>query len=893
MDARPFVTGFAQGLLRAGSVATLILCATNLAQASAISMDPADWVVDRASGTIFQLVDFGGRSSVLQLGISPPAAQSSFHNWQGYSQTVDVPAGSSFIRGDIWIDQDWATGTSTDYVRTGIWGSAMSKDDVSGGTYINDHATFPIISFTNVDGVGRLEVWVEGAWVNLPGTADLLSYDGWNTFESRLLMLPEGTKIEYLVNGEVIYTYDDPVSESSAAVTPEQFWAVYLKARNNGVTEFDTYWSRLMAGIVLPEGEEIDGAEGDVLIEDEEPTVISDGAVFQGSVGATGGEQTKVVTFSGSATIEGGVFGENAQFQFGTGSSEPTVVKGNLELESGSSTIGGTPDNPVSVEGNVNVDSNSTFGGNFVVDGAVTNSGSTGPGNSIGMHVYNGGLTWTSTHVYEVELGADGNADLVIVTDNTPIDLATMGTIEVSSWPAGASVLLEHPYVIFAAPVLSGDPDTVFADVSLLDDLAFLTPTLSIEAGEDVWGGYAFNDLETLTWPMGFDYTDMDAVVLTLSADIDALQDAVDTPNQQAVADTLLGAAGSNAAAAAVFAQPDAAAAQNALNQLSGGIYASAGSLFIDQSLLLEDTMSSRLIGELAFDPSSLSDRSPDLSAPGTGSGALWGRLIGAWSETESDGNAGTLTSSSNGIVLGTDRQLDQTWRFGALVGYSSTSFEVEAEQASGTSDALQVGLYGSAQADGLTLRAGAGYTSGAVDIDRAVSFAGGDASVSGSFDTDTVLGFAELAYALDLGDVVLEPFAGVSLIRNSGGDYAETGGDAALTGSAAATQTAFTTLGLRTSAAFAIDDVLSARLDAMLGWRHAFGELDTSATHAMAGGESFTVSGTPVPRDSLVTKLGLRFDLWPGADMGLYYAGEFSSGHVSQSGQAQLAVRF
>ena len=267
MNRRSFVTGTAQSLLRAGSAAILLICATGLAQASAISMDPADWTVDRASGVVFQLVDFGGRSSVLQLGISPPASPSSFHNWQGYSQKVDVPAGSSFIRGDIWLQQSWSSGTTTDYVRTGIWGSAMPEADVANGAYVNDHATFPIISFTNVDGVGRLEVWVDGDWVVLPGTAGLLSYDGWNTFESRLLVLPEGTKIEYLVNGELIYTYEDPVSESSNPVSPEQLFAVYLKARNNGVTEFDTYWSRLLAGIVLPEGEALEGAEGDVLIE--------------------------------------------------------------------------------------------------------------------------------------------------------------------------------------------------------------------------------------------------------------------------------------------------------------------------------------------------------------------------------------------------------------------------------------------------------------------------------------------------------------------------------------------------------------------------------------------------------------------------------------------------
>ena len=132
--------------------------------------------------------------------------------------------------------------------------------------------------------------------------------------------------------------------------------------------------------------------------------------------------------------------------------------------------------------------------------------------------------------------------------------------------------------------------------------------------------------------------------------------------------------------------------------------------------------MSARLIGDLAFDPSALSSRSPDLEAPDAGTGALWARLMVAWSETDGDGNVGALSSSSNGIVLGTDRQLDETWRFGALVGYSSTSFEAEAEQASGTSDALQVGLYGSAEADGLSLRAGDGYTAGAKAWQQAIA---------------------------------------------------------------------------------------------------------------------------------------------------------------------------
>ena len=368
---------------------------------------------------------------------------------------MSLPAGKTYLRGDLWVPDTWQSGTDTDYVRTGLWGAAMPEDTVTGGTYVDAQATFPIISFTNVDGVGRLEVWrttvtggvSTGAWEEVPDTAGLLRYDSWNTLDLRLL--PDQNRIEYLLNGEVFYVWENPVSEGSAPVAPEQFWAIYLNARNNGYTVFDTYWSRLMAGIIVAEDVPITGADGDLLLEGPATEVsVADNAVIEGSLSVTGGDDGKTGTFGGSADIAGSVYGTNTSFSFSSTPGTQTTIGGNLELEGESFTTGGSMDNPVLVEGSINVGENGTFGGNFFVGGTVTNLGTTAPGNSIGLQV-SGGLSWGPTSTYAVEVDADGRADLVIVTGSTPLDLATMGNVVVSS--LSGAVLLGHDYVIFAA----------------------------------------------------------------------------------------------------------------------------------------------------------------------------------------------------------------------------------------------------------------------------------------------------------------------------------------------------------------------------------------------------------------------------------------------------------
>lgn len=894
-------------LLRAGVLSLLAavspLALSTAALAQSLSMDPDDWAIDR-TGTVFEQVEWQGRIGVLRLGISPPDAQLSFYNWQGYSQNVDVPAGDSFLRGDLWIPQEWDEGTSVDYVRTGLWGSAMPEEAVTAGSYVDAKATFPIISFTNVNGAGRLEVWTTtvsggvstGSWAAIPDSENLLDYDGWNTLDIRLL--PDEDKIEYLLNGEVFYTWDQPRSEGNAPVAPEQLWAVYLKARNNGETTFDTYWSRLMAGVLVAEDEEITQAPGSLVLEDTTQTEVTISAgTIGGSLNVAGGEEGKQVTITEPVQIAESVFGTNTNFVFSQDEEESTTIGGDLELEGDSSTKGGSVLAPVIVTGNANVGGESTLGGNLVIEGTVHNAGSTSPGNSIGFQVY-GGIDWTSTHTYAVEINDAGLADLVIVDiavspKSTNINLATMGNITVSSVTSG-SFLVDHDYVIFAtnAVVLNNfDPD----DVTTLGDLAFLTPHLRV-TDERVTADYDFNTL--FTWPGDFDPDDIDSfLVLTLSADGAALEEAAATPNQRAVAETLEDlASDGNAAATAAYGQPDDAAAQLALAQLSGSAHASVASLVLESGQLVDDVLSRRLrqSGDLLTQSAPLTGYAP-LSAPDFSdpSPVMWGEMLGAWGVSEDPDNGGRLERRSGGLAMGLESRFGKGALLGLSASYTATSFTLADEGAAGSVDSFRASVYGASGSEGLLVRGGASYEHNGVDMDRTVAMLGYSDTLSSAYDVGVARGFVEVAAALPLGETWFEPFLGLSGAYSTGYDYAETGGDAALSGSVDAQLTGWTNVGVRVSQDMVVGDGTLLTMGAAASWRHALGDTQPTAVHSLSGGADFSAAGVPLAADVLAAELNSTWWLNPEAALSLSYTGALAAHQQVHALQAGLAVKF
>ncbi len=343
----------------------------------AINMDPASWSIDRSDASVFERVTFEGRDS-LRLGITPPAEGGSFYNWQGYSQRTQAAAGESFLRGDLWINDGWQTGSDIDYQNTGMWGSAMPESVVANGTYVDAEAVFPIIHFSNEqdiaggnpDGIGMLRVWdtTDGdGWIYLANTAGLINYDSWNSLDMRLI--PEENKIEYYFNGTKVYTWEDPTSDNNTK--PGQFFAMYLKARNNGETTFDTYWSRLLAGTVYSDGDVSGPITGDVLVDAGASVNVSDGTTISGSLLGNGTTTaTTVVNFGGDVDIGADVIGTSTGFSFSTDSGAVATIGRDLVLESQSAASGGSEASRIQVGRNINLN-DSLLSGYWSVNGSV------------------------------------------------------------------------------------------------------------------------------------------------------------------------------------------------------------------------------------------------------------------------------------------------------------------------------------------------------------------------------------------------------------------------------------------------------------------------------------------------------------------------------------------
>ncbi|WP_065092054.1 MULTISPECIES: autotransporter domain-containing protein [unclassified Rhizobium] len=370
------------------------------------------------------------------------------------------------------------------------------------------------------------------------------------------------------------------------------------------------------------------------------------------------------------------------------------------------------------------------------------------------------------------------------------------------------------------------------------------------------------------------------------------------TPNQTATAGGLDGLPISGSLYNAILDLPNDAVAQYAFDQLSGEIHASARTALIEDSRFLRSAVNDRI--RAAFDSVGASgdtvvtydDGKPRAAAATTDGLAVWSQGFGSWGHTDGDGNAAALNRSTGGFFIGADAPVFDTWRFGAVAGYSSTDLNVEDRHSSGSSDNYHVGLYGGTQWGALALRTGAAYTSHDISTSRNVMFPGYSDSLKGDYNAGTTQVFGELGYGMHAGNVAFEPFANLAYIRLKTDGFTEKGGAAALTGASATTDTTYATLGLRTSTAFTMGGV-HATARGMLGWRHAFDDVTPLASMAFAGGSPFSIAGVPITRDAPVVEAGLDFQLSPSALLGITYSGQFGSGIADQSVKANFNMKF
>lgn len=423
------------------------------------------------------------------------------------------------------------------------------------------------------------------------------------------------------------------------------------------------------------------------------------------------------------------------------------------------------------------------------------------------------------------------------------------------------------------------------------------------------------------------DYTNPNKVDLVLQRNGVSFTSVATTPNQRSTAAGVESLPGGNALYAAV-AQQNTAGARTAFDALSGEAQASNQAALIGNSLVVGDTIGNRL-SQPFFDGASV-------AAPATGSNgfaaedsnayalsygendkpgtvgarwpiarkapvmapppvvyASWAQGFGSWLNKSSDGNAATLKSTTGGVLSGFDVTYMGTWRFGAAGGYGRTDADVSARASSLQSDSYHVAAYGGVRQGPFGLQAGAIYTWSDIASTRAVAFPGFLETVKASYGAATTNVFGEANYRFITGTAVIEPFAGFSYVNLHTNAINETGGVSALTMAATDRDLGFSTLGVRSMAALGQSHGMSFSTRGTLGWRHAFGDVDTTTLAAFAGGSPFAVSGTPITVDALLAEAGLDVEIRPQVSAGLSWSGQFGEKAVESRLKGQLTYRW
>ncbi|WP_347253206.1 autotransporter outer membrane beta-barrel domain-containing protein [Leminorella grimontii] len=324
-----------------------------------------------------------------------------------------------------------------------------------------------------------------------------------------------------------------------------------------------------------------------------------------------------------------------------------------------------------------------------------------------------------------------------------------------------------------------------------------------------------------------------------------------------------------------IISQPDKESAKNALNQLSGEVHSSAKSAMLEDSRFLREAVNNRL------------------RDPAVGTGA-WGHIYTSWGSFDNSDSAAQMKRDIAGVILGVDRSLNETWTLGLAGGYGKANVRVSERASSADRYDYHVGAYTKGQWGNVNLHTGVGYTWHDVSTERSVRLQKLEDSPSADYNASTSQMFAEGRYLFEVKDgLALEPYAGAAYVHVETDGFTERGGKARLQGASDSMDTFFTTLSLRASKAYALDNGQNAKLWSNVGWRHAYNDVTPTTKMSFIGGKGFEVIGTSVSRDVAVLEVGAQIETTPSVDIGVTYNGNIGNSTEDHGAKIYFNWRF
>lgn len=490
---------------------------------------------------------------------------------------------------------------------------------------------------------------------------------------------------------------------------------------------------------------------------------------------------------------------------------------------------------------------NAEVHGTIAAGSAFPGEPSLAPAPGFGRLNIRGDLILSDTSIFELKVDAEGNHDLIDVRGTAYLD----GRLVTLASGGDYADAMEYTF-LNADGGIEGEFDGVNAN------LAFLQASLV----------YNENDVR-----------------LTLARNGLTFADIGNTANQRA-AGSAVDALGVGSALYDRVLTLSADDARAGLDQLSGEVHASLKGALLTTGEAVSSTMSDRVAASFA--------RLGATPTPTSEAGLnFWTSAAGGIGVLEANGNAARSTFAAGNLFVGADATFNQTWVFGAMLGYGSTSVNVADRSATANADNYHVGVYGGGEVEDFTFKFGGAYTHHDIETSRTVTMPGLSETLTSDRTGSTGQVFGEIGrkFAFDSG-LLVEPFVNLAHASLLTGSFAEQGGAAAVSGSAAYASMTNLTLGIRGEADFALGD-LQATARGMIGWQHALGSVDQASTHTFGNGAAFTVGGSPVARDSAVLEAGLDLNLNPNVDLGMTYNGRLGSGLQQHGIKANLSVKF